>query len=123
MVNGDTAGGNVVGVGNVMLRMTTSGGVTPIKVSIAKGKITKVKAGKKRLTVSWKKAKKGQNYQLAYRQKGQKTWKTLETEATKKTVKNLKRHKKYQVRVRGTQGANGRLYYGKWSKTKTVKVG
>lgn len=86
---------------------------TPSKV-----KLKSVKAGKKKLTVKWKKAKHAKKYRVYYRIKGKKKWKSKTVKKTSYVIKKLKSKKKYQVRVR----AINLTAYGKYSKTKTVKV-
>ncbi len=39
-----------------------------------------------------------------------------------KTITGLKKGKTYYVRVRAYQKADGRKYYGNWSKVKKVKI-
>ena len=87
----------------------------------AKVAISKVKAGKKSLTVTWKLAARAKKYQVAIR-KGNGKWKTYTTTARKKTFKKLVSKKKYSVRVRGFFKYKGKNRFGKWSKVKTVKV-
>lgn len=84
----------------------------------AKVKLKSVKPGKKKITVSWKKAKYAKKYKVYYRLKGQKKWKAKTVKKTKCVIKKLKSKKKYQVRVR----AINFIVKGKYSKTKTVKV-
>ncbi|MBR0340845.1 MAG: fibronectin type III domain-containing protein [Oscillospiraceae bacterium] len=80
-----------------------------------------VKGGKKSFTVAVKAQKGGVRYQIQYKT-GKGKWKTKRTNKTKLTVKNLKSKKKYQVRVRAFKKVKGKTYYGKWSKTRTIKV-
>ena len=87
----------------------------------AKVALKKVKAGKKKVTISWKSAARAKKYQVGIR-KGKGKWKTYTTSAKKKTIKKLKSKKKYSVRVRGFFKYKGKKRYGKWSKVKTVKV-
>lgn len=84
----------------------------------AKVKIKSIKAGKKKLTVKWKKAKHARKYKVYYRVKGTKKWKSKTVKKTSCTIKKLKSKKTYQVRVR----AINLTLKGKYSKTKTVKV-
>lgn len=84
----------------------------------AKVKLKSVKAGKKKITVKWKKAKYAKKYKVYYRIKGKKTWKSKTVKKTSCVIKKLKSKKKYQVRVR----AINLTAKGKYSKTKTVKV-
>ncbi|MDD6419177.1 MAG: fibronectin type III domain-containing protein [Clostridium sp.] len=84
----------------------------------AKVKIKSIKAGKKKFTVKWKKAKHARKYKVYYRVKGTKKWKSKTVKKTSCTIKKLKSKKTYQVRVR----AINLTLKGKYSKTKTVKV-
>ena len=91
----------------------------------AKVKAVKLKAKKKRLNVSWKKVSGATGYEVkaATNSKFTKGKKTVTVKKNKVTLKNLKPKKKYFVKVRAYKLANGRKYYGKWSKVvrKTVK--
>lgn len=84
----------------------------------AKVKIKSIKAGKKKFTVKWKKAKHARKYKVYYRVKDTKKWKSKSVKKTSCTVKKLKSKKTYQVRVR----AINLTLKGKYSKTKTVKI-
>ncbi len=84
----------------------------------AKVKIKSIKAGKKKFTVKWKKAKHARKYKVYYRVKGTKKWKSKTVKKTSCTIKKLKSKKTYQVKVR----AINLTLKGKYSKTKTVKV-
>ncbi len=84
----------------------------------AKVKIKSIKAGKKKLTVKWKKAKHARKYKVYYRVKGTKKWKSKTVKKTSCTIKKLKSKKTYQVRIR----AINLTLKGKYSKMKTVKV-
>ena len=87
----------------------------------AKTSITKLKAGKKKLTAIYKTNVKNVKFQIAYR-KGSGKWKTVSSAKTKKIIKKLSRKKKYQVKVRCYKVINGNIYYSNWSKVKKVKV-
>lgn len=88
----------------------------------AKVKNLKVKAGKKSMTVSFKKAKNAKKYQIQYStNKNYKNVKTKLTSKTKITIKKLKSNKKYYVRVRGYYSTSGCKIYGAYTK-KTVKI-
>ncbi len=97
----------------------------PAKVKSLKVKSTK----KKSVTISFKKAKRAQRYEIQYSTKS--NFKKATSKITKKTKLNLKlkSKKKYYVRVRGYYTANkkygedtaGSKICGKWVK-KTVKV-
>lgn len=81
----------------------------------------KVKAGKKKITVSYKKVKGAKGYQIYYKVAGKKA-KTVKTTAVKKTIKKLTSKKKVTVKVRAYKKASGKTYYGSYSAKKTVKV-
>ncbi|MBQ7129177.1 MAG: family 16 glycosylhydrolase [Clostridia bacterium] len=87
------------------------------KLTLSKPAI-KVKAGKKKFTVSWKKVKNAKKYKVYYKLKSAKKWKTVTLKGTKKTIKKLKKGKKYSVKV---IAINGKVK-SKFSKVKTVKV-
>lgn len=87
-----------------------------------KAKLKSVKAGKNRLTVKLKKAKYAKKYQVAVKKKGAKKWKNYTSKKLVYTVKKLAKGKKYSVRVRGVNVIDKDVYYGPWSKTKTVRV-
>ena len=91
----------------------------------AKMKAPVVKAGKKKLTVSWKKDSKVDGYQIQYSTNNKfKKAKSLNCskKTTKNTIKKLKSGKKYYIRIRAYKKISGKKYYGNWSKAKTVKV-
>jgi hypothetical protein len=92
-------------------------------VSYAPGKValSKVKPGKKKLTVKWKNVSKASGYQVAVQQKG-KAWKYYNTRSGKLVVKKLKRKKLHAVKVRAYRMVKGKRYYGAWSAVKRVKV-
>ena len=85
-------------------------------------KLKSVKPGKKKFTVKYSKTKYTTKYQLQLK-KGDGSWKTYNNGTKlKKVFKKLKKGKKYSVRVRAARKVDGKWYYGKWSKKKTVKV-
>ncbi len=90
-------------------------------------KVSKTKAKKNGVVVTWKTAKDvtGYEIQLATDKKFKKNKKTVKVNkknASKKTVKKLKSKKKYYVRIRSYKIVNGKKVYGKWSKVKAVKT-
>ena len=93
-------------------------------VKPAKVKSVKLKAKKKKLKVSWKKVSGATGYEVkaARNRKFTKGKKTVTVKKNKVTIKNLKPKKKYFVKVRAYKLANGRKYYGKWSKVVKKKV-
>ncbi len=88
------------------------------KIKIGKTTLKSVKAGKKSITVKWKKAKNAKQYIVAYVVKGSRKWKLKKTSKLSYKIKGLKSHKKYMIMVWATRGT----IYGSNSKIKTVKV-
>ena len=94
-------------------------------------KIVKPKAGKKSLTVKWKKVsaanrKKISRIQIQYStdrkfKKGVKTVYAKKTAVSKK-ISRLKSKKKYYVRVRSYRKSGRTTYASKWSAVRSVKV-
>ena len=91
--------------------------------------ISKPKAGKKSITISWKKltAKDIKGYEIQYStdkafKKDVKTVNIGKTKRTSKTIKKLTSKKKYYVRIRTYKKSGGEKIYSKWSKSKSVKV-
>ena len=93
-------------------------------VKPAKVKKVKVTAKKKKLKVSWKKVSGATGYEVQYatNNKFTKGKKTVTVKKNKVTLKKLKPKKKYFVKVRAYKLANGRKYFGKWSKVVKKKV-
>ncbi len=88
--------------------------------------LSKLTAGKRQLTVTWKKGKNITGYQVQYSLKksfsAAKTV-TIKKAATVKTVlKNLTTGKTYYVRIRAYKTVNGKKYFSAWSKAKSAKV-
>jgi hypothetical protein len=99
----------------------------PANVSVAKVATVSVKAGKGKLTLSWKAASNAKNitgYQIRYRVKGAAKWttKTISANRTSYTIGNLKKGKAYQIQVRAYKKASKKNYYGGWSATKSGKT-
>lgn len=90
----------------------------------AKAIISKLtnKKGKK-LVIKLKK-KSGYKYQIkvSTSKKFKKSVKTYKTSKTSYTVKKLKKGKRYYVKIRTYKVIDGKTYYGKWSKVKSVKI-
>ena len=87
-----------------------------------KAKISKVKAGKKKLTIKYKASgAKKYNVQVALKKNFKKGLKSKFTKKKSITIKGLKKKKKYFVRVRGAKSYGGVYIYGKWSKVKKSK--
>lgn len=89
--------------------------------------LSSVKAGKKSLTVNWKKqATQTTGYQIQYGLKsnfsGAKKVTISKNKTVKTTIKKLKSKKKYYVRVRTYKKIGKTTYYSTWSKSKSTKV-
>ena len=93
--------------------------------------ISKLIAGKKLFTASWKKVAGVDGYQFKYslnkkckkgKKYGTKTVTVKKQKTVKKTVKKLKAKKTYYVRIRAYKVINGKKQYSKWSKIKKVKT-
>lgn len=79
----------------------------------------KVKAGKKKLTVTWKKISGIFGYQLQVSTKRNFTNArkiNIKNTKTKYVVKKLKQGKKYYLRMRTYEKTNGKRIYGKWAR-------
>ena len=88
----------------------------------AKPSIIVLKAGKKKVTLKFKKTSvKNMKYEIAYR-KGSGKWQTVKVSASSKTIGKLTSKKSYSFRVRGYKTINGNTYYTKWSGIKRIKV-
>lgn len=101
-----------------------------VKVTVKKTKIKKAtkKKGAKKAKISLKKVKGASGYVVkistSKKFKGKK--KTITNRVKKATFviksKKLKKNKKYYVKARAFKKVNGVIYYGKWSKRKSIKV-
>lgn len=104
---------------------TTTVNTEKTKVSVNKFKITKTKAGKKKVKVFWKKQKQVVGYQIRYatakNMKRAKTVKAAKT-ITSKMIKKLKSKKRYYFQIRAYATDGNKTVYGKWSNKKAVKV-
>ena len=90
--------------------------------------LKKLTAGKKKLTVKWKKqAAQTTGYEIQYStnknfKSGNKTVTVKGAKKASKVIKGLKSKKKYYLRIRTYKTVNGKKYYSSWSKSKSVKV-
>ncbi|MBQ9015928.1 MAG: hypothetical protein IJ109_07365 [Firmicutes bacterium] len=100
----------------------TNAEISKIKASTIT--LKKAKAGKKKVTVTWKKDANVAGYEISYKVAGAKakTVKITKNSTTKKVIKKLKKGKKCTVKIRGFKKINNQMVYTKWSKAKTVKV-
>lgn len=83
-------------------------------------------AGRKKLTVRWKKGAGITGYQVQYSLRKDFSAKTTvavkKAATTQATIKKLKANKTYYVRVRAYKTVGGKKYYSAWSKVKSAKV-
>jgi predicted nucleic acid-binding Zn-ribbon protein len=89
-------------------------------------KISKLKAGKASVAVTWKKIDGAQGYQVVYSTNGKftgkKTVSVSGASAVKNTVKNLKKGGTYYFKVRGYAKIGGKLVYTQYAPAKKVKI-
>lgn len=103
-----------------------------VNTKYKKASIKKLKKGKKKITVQWKKVSGVKGYQIQYSTSKKFTKKTTKSatiskqKTTSKTLKKLKSKKKYYVRIRTykTVKFNGKTVkvYSSWSKVKSIKT-
>lgn len=93
----------------------------PSKVSLSK-----LSAGKKKFTATWKKVSGASGYEVQYatnsKFKKAKTVTINKGKTVKAEVKKLKKGTKYYVRVRAFKTVDGKKIYGKYCEYETVKV-
>ena len=104
----------------------TKPAVKPVKKVTVKKQTVKVKAGKKKLTVTWKKDKNVSGYQIKIATKknfkGAKTYTVKSYKTYKKVIKKLKAKKKYFVNVRAYKTVGKSKVYGAYSAVRSCKV-
>lgn len=87
----------------------------------------KVKAGKKQMTVSWKKTTKATGYQVTYAANStftnnKNSITVSKNTTTKQVIKKLKSGKTYYVKARAYKKVDGVKLYGSYSGVKKIKV-
>ena len=86
----------------------------------------KLKSGKKKMTVTYKKVSGATSYKVTYstskKFKKAKTVTVKSGKTVKKTISKLKSKKTYYVKVCAVKKVKGKSYTGKWSAVKKVKV-
>ena len=101
-------------------------GTASFKIKLKKTVISSLKSGKKAaMTVRWKKDNQAQYFQIQYaRSANFKTGLVAldNVRGTGKQIAGLMSGKKYYVRVRAVRRVGSALWYGAWSKTKSLKV-
>lgn len=125
----------IKGTGKATITITAAatdlygGGSKTVNITVTPKKVAgiKAKAGKKSMTVSWKKDTKASGYQITYAQKknfkkGKKNVTISKNKTTKRAIKKLKSKKTYYVKVRAYKKAGSQKLYGAYSAVKKVKV-
>ncbi|MBC6681170.1 fibronectin type III domain-containing protein [Zhenpiania hominis] len=87
----------------------------------------KVKKGKRKMTVRWKRDRKAAGYQITYARnkkftKGKKNVTITRNKTTRKTISRLKKRTTYYVKVRAYNKSGKTKAYGSYSVVKKVKV-
>ena len=104
----------------------TKPAVKPVKKVTVKKQTAKVKAGKKKLTVTWKKDNNVSGYQIKIATKknfkGAKTYTVKSYKTYKKVIKKLKAKKKCFVKVRAYKTVGKSKVYGAYSAVRSCKV-
>ena len=104
---------------------TPTPSATPVKKP-GQVKGLKLKAGKKKVTVTYKKVSGATSYKVTYstgkKFKKAKTVTVKSGKTVKKTISKLKSKKTYYVKVCAVKRVSGKNYTGKWSAVKKVKV-
>jgi uncharacterized protein YjdB len=99
---------------------------TTFKIIPQSVKLSSLKAGKKSLTVKWKKGSKIDGYEIQYSLKSNfKSAKkiTITGASTKKVeIEGLKKKKTYYVRIRTFKKVGSKKYYSEWSEVKSKKT-
>ena len=102
-----------------------NGKTVKIPITVHPDKPTvKLKAGKRKVKVSYKKVKGATGYEIQYsvRKKFNYKPKLINTKSTSKTIKNLRKGNRYYFRVRAYKKVGKTKLYSKWSKAKNVRV-
>ena len=111
----------VTGIGRFNDNSSVSFVINPARVSLSS-----LKAGKKTLTVKWKKCNGIDGYEIQYSLKksfsGSKKLTVSKASAAKATIKGLKAKKTYYVRIRSYKKVGGKKYYSEWSKVLKKKT-
>ena len=93
------------------------------KLALGKPSIRSLKAGKKKVTVSWTSVSKASGYQVSCKINGKtKTVKVNGRKKTRVTIKKLKSKKNCTVRIRAYKKVGKKTAYSKWSAKGSVKI-
>lgn len=109
-------------IGEKITQNTTTKVAKPAQAVIKK--IVRTKNNKK-AKITLKKIQGATKYQIKYsrsRKFLKKTTRTITTKSVRKTIRLRSTRTKYYMKARAIKIVNGKRYYGKWSKRKTIKV-
>lgn len=101
---------------------STTPGKTSAKAPAPKKVQAKVTAKKQKVTVSWKKVKKANGYEVVFTNKKNKKAKTIKKTTTKTSLTKKLKKGRYQVRVRSFYTKKNITTYSKYSKAVSVTV-
>ncbi|MDR1412499.1 MAG: S8/S53 family peptidase [Actinomycetes bacterium] len=116
-------------VGTATIRLTANNTTTrgsrtlSFKILPTKTKITKLTAGRKKLTMKWKKISGTTKYQVRYK-RASAGWKTKTVSAKKRsvTLQKLAARKTYKLQIRSYKTVKGKKFYSTWSTLKSKKT-
>lgn len=110
----------------VLGQYQTRSGKKGTTASYKPGKVKTISAKNvkgKKIKVTFKKVSKATGYQIVYATNSKFTKAVkIKTKKNTYTLKKLKKGKTYYIRVRAYRKVNGKVYYGKYSATKKIKV-
>ena len=95
------------------------------KIAVPRVVVKKLKSGKKKIRLTWKKQSKVSGYEIRYSTKANmKNAKRIKVNAktANKTIKKLKSKKRYYVQIRAYKTNDHKKNYGNWSAKKTLKT-
>ena len=108
----------IAGKGNYTGTITKTFNIVPGKM-----KNPSLKAGKKKVTVSFKRVAGVTGYQIAYSaNKKQYQYVNVSAKNTKTVLQNLESKRNYYVKVRAYKTIDGKQYYGAYSSVKRIKA-
>ncbi|MDY2960206.1 MAG: leucine-rich repeat protein [Hornefia sp.] len=108
----------------VMTNELDMSGKTNKKIKLSKVNKLSVKPGHRSAVLKWAKVKNAGGYEISMRKGSSGKYKVIakNVKKTHYTVKKLKAYKKYGFRVRAIKKTGGKTIYGKYSKTKSLKI-
>ncbi len=107
----------ITGKGNYTGSVTKTFYIIPKTVSAPT-----LKAGKKSISIKYKKVTGASGYRIAYSTNSKKGFQYITTTKLSSTIKKLKSQKKYYIKVQAYKTVGKTKYYGSYSKIKSIKV-